>query len=119
MDILHSKRILFISRDMTLGGAAYLTLRYINQLLPYFQVDLLITGLIDETMLNQLPKEIKFFTLNALALENQLNLLEFFIRHKEIEVFQSVYSAVLATSVFPDWPASFSECRNKISIFSR
>ena len=77
-------------------------------MITYFQIDFLITGLIEEKMLNQLPKEIRIFSLNALALENQINLVEFFIRHKEIEVFQSVYSAVLATSVFPDWTASMA-----------
>ena len=103
-----SKRILFIAREFTLGGAAYLALRHMQRLILYYEIDLLITGEFDDVMLRQLPDQVNVIKLEdeeTIYSQNYAKQLEFFLKYRKARVFQYKYCAVLATSVFPDWKA--------------
>jgi glycosyltransferase involved in cell wall biosynthesis len=104
----HSKkrRILFISRELTLGGAAFLTVRYINRLIPYFDIDLLIVGPTDPIMVNLLSGEAGIYTISNLHDKRPVDALDCFnlvLEHAESAPFHHTYDVGIATSVFPDW----------------
>jgi hypothetical protein len=57
------ERILFLVREFTLGGASYLALRHIRRLVCRYQIDLLLTGPHEQSMLRQLPDGVSVFML--------------------------------------------------------
>ena len=98
------ERILFLVREFTLGGASYLALRHIRRLVCRYQIDLLLTGPHEQSMLRQLPDGVSVFMLEKFPEETDpLLWLNFFLAHGRLHPFQTTNRAVLATSAFPDW----------------
>lgn len=101
-------RLLFVAREFTAGGAAYLLLDYLRRLNPRYGIDLLVTGPCDEETLLCLPGGVSVFKLGTGRLKSEtdaLGCLEHFLERRQEAPFQRQYKAVLATSVFPDWSA--------------
>ena len=110
------KRLLFISSELTLGGAAYLTIRWIKALNNHFHITLLICGPIEQRMMDELPPEIKIYQLEPsiwiktserlgkLTLDNFSS----FLKNKNINILDEDYVAVIGTSIFWSWAACAS-----------
>ena len=111
-----SNRLLFISSEFTLGGAAYLTIRWIKALNHYYHIDFLICGHTEKRMMDELPPDIDIFQLEPSFWTRtgeklgQINLGNFssFLKYKKINVLEESYIAVIATSIFQSWAACAS-----------
>ncbi len=102
-------RILFISSELVTGGAAMLTLNWIDFLRNDFDIDLLICGPTDERMVSILPLDVTFYHLPRLAnwknfLKNSIRPTFDNLRHllakRQIPIIECRYHAVIATSIF-------------------
>jgi glycosyltransferase involved in cell wall biosynthesis len=104
-----SDRLLIVARELTRGGAAYLALRHAQRLSRRYAVDVLCTGPWDEVFVSEFPSSVCLYRLEPGLLEPAAIPLqtvhEFALRHRAMSPFQLAYRAVLATSIFPDWPA--------------
>ncbi len=101
-------RILFLAREFTWGGAAFLAVRHMARLVPHCTVDLLVVGPTEERMLAKVPGDVSVFTIDPSLLDPEAEVpggVQFALLHHGLFPFQSCYDAVLATSIFPDWAA--------------
>lgn len=108
------RKIIVVTRELTLGGAAFLAVRYVNRLSSFFDIDFLITGRTEPGMLNLLAKEIKVYQLNPPAVGrplDALDCLDLVSKEEQPAVFQRNYDVALAISIFPDWNASLAFSR--------
>lgn len=111
MQTLLSNKILFISRELTLGGAAFLTVRYINRMIPDFEIDLLVTGPISDQVLSVLSSSVQVFQLELTDQSFPLDSLDAFSQinpYRNLPPFQKTYDAVIGSSLFPSWEACLS-----------
>lgn len=104
--MISNKKIIFVSREFLVGGAGYLTLRHIQQLISDYDIDLLITGPTDQQMLNQLPPAVQIYTFNFNDSYDDKFIVHFFIENRTLAIFSNVYSAVLGTAILPDFRAA-------------
>ena len=105
------KKIIFITRELVLGGAAFLTLRYIDRLLPHFEIDLLVTGPLDSQMKELVSSKVSVFHFSRFNPKEPIDGLEAFTMIQEVAdlpPFQKFYDAVIGTSLFPSWEACLS-----------
>jgi len=101
------EKILFLAREFTKGGAAFLALRHIRRLQSRYDIDFLVTGPCDDEMIGLLPEGIELFRLNATPIQSDseaIDALAELLNRKIIPLLRS-YRALLATSVLTDWHA--------------
>lgn len=108
-------RILFMARELTAGGAAYLAVRHLRRLAPSRRVDLLVTGPVSPTMTADLPAGV---VLHRLGVDRSTTAKGFLatreaVAAEEHPCLAADYDAVVGTSLFPDLPAcaAFALCR--------
>lgn len=107
------KKILFITRELNLGGAAYLTLRYIKRLVDHFEIDLLVVGPLDSEMKSLISDKVSFYHFSDLNEKEPFDGLEAFESIQKyifLKPFQTTYDAAIATSIYPSWEACLSFC---------
>jgi glycosyltransferase involved in cell wall biosynthesis len=100
------QRILFITQEFTLGGAAYLALRHVKRLIDRYEIDLLVVGFSDQSMLELLPLNVSIYRLEIIVnqpLMDGFECLEILQDYLSMPPFQLQYQAVIATSIFPRW----------------
>lgn len=102
--------ILFLAREFTLGGAALLALRHMLRLLSSYDIDLLVTGPCDKSMLKRLPASIQVFTIEPIEPRHSADVIEQVEQVEQLQyqlqqLVRPCYDALLATSLFPDWTA--------------
>jgi glycosyltransferase involved in cell wall biosynthesis len=99
------KNILFVVRELTLGGAAFLAIRHIQRLSASCRIELLITGSCDTGMTDLLPAEVIVHRANS-GVPNQktsvIDCHEWFAEQRNLPPFNKRYDAILGTSLFPD-----------------
>lgn len=99
-----SERILFVAREFTEGGAAYLALRHIRQMADSRQIDLLVTGAVSEGMTRALPAGV---TLARLTVDQEVTTQGLLATREAIVAakhpwLEKAYDAVVGSSLFPD-----------------
>jgi len=105
------KKIIFITRELVLGGAAFLTLRYIDRLIPHFEIHLLVVGPVDSKMLELVSPSVSFFHFPKSKEKDPIDAMEAFWKIEKtvgLLPFNQSYDAVIATSLFPSWEASLA-----------
>ena len=105
------RKIIVVTRELTLGGAAFLAVRYVNRLISFFEIDFLITGRTESGMLDLLAKEINVYQLNPPEGRNPvdaLDCLDLVSKEAQPDIFQRNYDVALGISIFPDWNASLA-----------
>lgn len=103
-------RILFLTREFTLGGASFYAVRLMEQLLPQYEIDLLVIGHHDKKMLENLPTGVTVKVEKLGILDRLYALIGFknlcfsplYKRLVASTFLQNHYKAVLAISMFPD-----------------
>jgi len=102
-------RLLIVARELTRGGAAYLALRHARRLAERYPIDVLVTGPSDDDFVREFPAGVNVYQLGDGPSRPEgppLRFLhQFLLEHQATPPFQRSYRAVLATSIFPDWPA--------------
>ena len=105
------KKIIFVTRELVLGGAAFLTLRYIDRLIPHFEIHLLVAGPVDSKMLELVSPSVSFFHFPKSGEKDPIDAMEAFWKIEKtvgLLPFNQSYDAVIATSLFPSWEASLA-----------
>lgn len=104
-----SDRLLFVVRELTRGGAAYLTLRHARRLCERYSIDVLVTGPADDDFLGEFPESVAIYRLGEFPSRPEGLPLRFLHQligsHHDLPPFRRSYRALLATSIFPDWEA--------------
>lgn len=103
-------RLLFIAKEFSCGGGSLLCLRHMERLLPYHDIDLLLTGPGHQVALSRLPPEVGFYDLSGVAHDPGRQPLQRFDALAAAHAFpclspQHRYQALLGTSVAGDWLA--------------
>ncbi len=108
-------RILFVAREFTEGGAAYLALRHMRHMAESRSIDLLVTGPVSEGLVGQLPPSVSFARLevNEEAVKQGLLATREAIVATGHPCLETEYDAVIGSSLSPDIVASatFALCR--------
>lgn len=97
--------LLFIAREFTEGGAAYLALRHLERLAtPAREIDLVVTGLVSPRMAAALPAGVRVSRLDLGPLADGAGLLEIrlALRAAKHPCLTREYDAVIGTSLFPE-----------------
>lgn len=105
-------RFLWVAREFTPGGAAYLALRHLHRLPLPVHVDLLVTGSVAPEMSSQLPPHV---TLHAVGWTNSFRSLGAVdIREAILDAqhpcLECTYDGALGTSLFADASACVAYC---------
>jgi len=98
--------VLFLVREFTWGGAAFLAARHMARLVSHCAVDLLVVGPVEKRMLAKVPTAVSVFTIDPSGINPDAALpggVQLSVLHRGLPPFQTRYDAVLATSIFPDW----------------
>ena len=100
--------ILFVAREFTDGGAAYLALRHLRHLAHSHSVDFVVTGATHPGLVQQLPKSVSFAALQIpqQAILHGLQACRESLVRLAPPCLQKIYDAVVGTSLFPDMAAS-------------
>jgi glycosyltransferase involved in cell wall biosynthesis/GT2 family glycosyltransferase len=108
-------RILFVAREFTEGGAAYLAFRHMRRMAESRPIDLLVTGPVSEGLVAQLPAGVSFTKLqvNEEAVKQGLLATREAIVASGHPCLETEYDAVIGSSLFPDIVAcaTFALCR--------
>jgi glycosyltransferase involved in cell wall biosynthesis len=110
-----NERILFVARELTEGGAAYLALRHLGRMVGPRHIDLLVTGPVSEGLVRHLPAGI---SCTRLAVDHEA-VGEGLLATREAVAatnhpcLEERYDAVVGSSLFPDLVAcaTFTLCR--------
>ena len=98
-------RILFIAREFTEGGAAYLAVRHLRRLASELRrIDLLVTGPVSPRLAAELPAGVRLWQLELGPMAAGAGLLEtrLAITAAEHPCLTRDYDAVVGTSLFPE-----------------
>lgn len=108
-------QILFIARELTAGGAAYLAVRHLRRLAASRQVDLLVTGPVSPTVVEELPAGVVLHRLDVgrETIARGLLATREAVAATDHPCITHAYDAVVGTSLFPHMPAcaAFAMCR--------
>ncbi|MFM7844881.1 MAG: glycosyltransferase [Planctomycetota bacterium] len=117
-----SNFILFMAREFTVGGAAYLALRHLRHIAASQTIDFLVSGAVCPTMAAALPPTVALeqLDLRTEVVEQGLWATREALASTGHPFLEREYAAVLGTSLFPDLAAcaafSMSRSRRKVLI---
>jgi glycosyltransferase involved in cell wall biosynthesis len=105
-------RFLWIAREFTPGGAAYLALRHLQRMPEPVPVDLLVTGQVSPELRSQLPQHVTLHDTGWTAEFHALSVLD--LREAILDschaCMTETYDAALGTSLFADPAACTAYC---------
>jgi glycosyltransferase involved in cell wall biosynthesis len=99
---------LFIARELTEGGAAFLLTRHVNKLVgPDTAIDVLITGPFSPSMVRRLPEQVRVHLVQKTTVVKHATVLsarEYLLAHFS-DALSRTYDCVVGTSLFADMDA--------------
>ena len=103
-------RVLFVARELTPGGAAYLAVRHLRELEAVRQFDLLVTGPLSPSVVEDIPYSVSVhrLTVNNEAIRRGLLATREAIAELGHPCLTQTYDVVVGTSLFPDMLACAS-----------